>query len=155
FRWATIALDAKAMADKVAAFRQGLRVEDIVQSASVPRTMFDLGLAYELYGTLLGPVDDLIKGKRQLLIVPSGALTSLPFHLLVTEKPAATPTPGAAITAETMAPYRNAAWLIKRHAVTVLPSVPSLKALRVFARADQADKPMIGFGDPVFNAERE
>ena len=123
FRWATIPLDAKAMADKVAAFRQGLRVEDIVQSASVPRTMFDLGLAYELYGALLRPVDDLIKGKRQLLIVPSGALTSLPLHVLVTEKPAAAPSPVAAITAETMAPYRNAAWLIRRQAITVLPSV--------------------------------
>ena len=49
-----------------------------------------------------------------------------------------------------MAAYRDAAWLVKRHAVTVLPSVASLKALRVFARKDQGTKPMIGFGDPVF-----
>src|SRR5262249_53487490 len=46
--------------------------------------------------------------------------------------------------------YRDAAWLVKRHAVTVLPSVASLKALRVFARKGQGTKPMIGFGDPVF-----
>jgi hypothetical protein len=32
-------------------------------------------------------------------------------------------------------------------AVTVLLSVTSLKALRVFARKDQAGKPMSGFGD--------
>jgi CHAT domain-containing protein len=49
-----------------------------------------------------------------------------------------------------MAAYRDAAWLVKRHAVTVLPSVASLKALRVFARKGQGTKPMIGFGDPVF-----
>jgi CHAT domain-containing protein len=54
-----------------------------------------------------------------------------------------------------MSPYRNAAWLLKRHSVTVLPSVGSLRALRVFARKDQAGKSMIGFGDPIFNAERE
>ena len=44
-------------------------------------------------------------------------------------------------------------WLIKRHAVTVLPSVASLKALRVFARKHQAHKPIIGFGDPVFGPD--
>ncbi len=46
--------------------------------------------AHELYTALLGPIDALIKDKRHLLVVPSGSLTSLPFHLLVTEKPAAT-----------------------------------------------------------------
>ena len=49
--------------------------------------------------------------------------------------------------------YRDAAWLIKRQAVSVLPSVASLKALRQFGRKDQAPKPMVGFGDPVFNAD--
>ena len=28
-----------------------------------------------------------------------------------------------------------------------------LKALRVFARRDQAGKPMVGFGDPVFDPD--
>jgi len=46
--------------------------------------------------------------------------------------------------------YRDAAWLIRRHAVTVLPSVSSLRVLRVLAKGGQAAKPMIGFGDPVF-----
>ena len=32
-------------------------------------------------------MEPLIKDKRSLLIVPAGALTALPFHLLVTEKP--------------------------------------------------------------------
>ena len=52
------------------------------------RELFDLGLAHELYAALIGPVEALIKDKRHLLVVPSGALTALPFHLLVTEKPA-------------------------------------------------------------------
>jgi CHAT domain-containing protein len=33
----------------------------------------------------------------------------------------------------------------------VLPSIASLEALRVFARTGQGAKPMIGFGDPVFD----
>jgi CHAT domain len=80
-----------------------------------------------------------VKDKPHLLVVPTGALTSLPFHLLVTEKPS-TPVPQV----EDIATYRDAAWLVKRQAVTVLPSVVSLQALRVFARNEQAAKPMVG-----------
>jgi CHAT domain-containing protein len=117
------------------------------------KKLFDLGLAHELYNVLIGPVEALIKDERHLIVVPSGALTALPFHLLVTEKPAvAVPQVDAP---RDFAAYRNAAWLIKRHAVSVLPSVASLKALRVFARKDDAKSPLIGFGDPVFNAEEE
>ena len=49
----------------------------------------------------------LIKDKRSLLVVPSGALTALPFHLLVTEQP-------AAAIPEKFDGYRDAAWLLKR-----------------------------------------
>ncbi len=103
--------------------------------------LFDLALANELYVALLGPVEALVKDKRSLLVVPSGALTALPFHLLVTEKP-------AAAIPDKLEGYRDAAWLLKRQAVSVLPSVASLKALRGFTRKDQAVKPMTGFGDP-------
>jgi hypothetical protein len=34
-----------------------------------------------------------------------------------------------------------------------VPSVVSLKALRVFARKEQGARPMIGFGDPIFGPE--
>src|SRR5262249_32993237 len=109
--------------------------------------LFDLAAAHELYVALFGPVEALIKDKPLLLIVPSGPLTALPFHLLVTGKPAiAVPQ----MQINDMAAYRDAAWLVKQHAVTVLPSVASVKALRVFARKGQGTKPMIGFGDPVF-----
>jgi len=100
-------------------------------------------LAHELYTELLGPVEALLKHKHNLLVVPSGALTALPFHLLVTERPPPSQ-PGD------FGAYRDAAWLIKRNAVSVVPSVASLRALRVFARKDQASKAMVGFGDPVF-----
>ena len=49
---------------------------------------FDLERAHALYKALLGPVEDMIKGKH-LLVVPSGPLTSLPFNVLVTEPPKA------------------------------------------------------------------
>jgi tetratricopeptide (TPR) repeat protein len=132
--------------------KRGLARPDCA-TAQAQRELFDLGLAHELYETLLGPVESLIKDKRHLIVVPSGALTALPFHLLVTDDPAvAVP---QVKTARDLAVYRDAAWLLRRHAVSVLPSVASLKALRVFSRKDEAKSPLIGFGDPVFNAEGE
>ena len=150
FEWRTIAIGERALADKVAAFRRGLDVEELSRSIEAGKpVLFDLGTAHELYAALLGPVEALIKDKRHVMIVPSGPLTALPFHLLVTEKLAvATP------AIKDIAAYRDAAWLLKRHAVTVLPSVASLKALRVFARKDRGVKPLIGFGDPVFGPEQ-
>jgi CHAT domain-containing protein/Tfp pilus assembly protein PilF len=147
FDWKPLLLGAEALSGKVAAFRRGLDIGK-ANDASGKSGLFDLALAHELYATLLGPVETLVKDKRSLLVVPSGALTALPFHLLVTE------TPPAAIP-ETFAGYRDAAWLLKRQAVSVLPSVASLKALRAFARNAPSPKPMTGFGDPLFNPSQD
>ena len=43
---------------------------------------FDQMRAHRLYKSLFGELEDLIKGKR-LLVVPSVALTQLPFQVLV------------------------------------------------------------------------
>jgi CHAT domain-containing protein/tetratricopeptide (TPR) repeat protein len=146
--WQAIPLGADALSQKIAAFRRGLDVDkiDTEKDSSGKPVLFDLGLANELFAALLGPVEILLRDKKQLLVVPSGALTALPFHLLVTEKP---------VTAlpDKFDGYRDAAWLIKRQAVSVLPSVASLKALRAVARKNQTTKPMIGFGDPVFDPD--
>ncbi len=147
FDWKPLPLGAEALSQKIAAFRRGLDV-DKASDASGKSGLFDLAQAHELYTALLGPVEALVKDKRSLLVAPSGALTALPFHLLVTEKP-------SAAIPETLAGYRDAAWLLKRQAVSVLPSVASLKALRIFARNDQGIKPMTGFGDPLFNPSQD
>lgn len=142
-----ISRGAEALSQQVASFRRGLDIGK-AGDASGKSGLFDLALANELYGTLLGPVETLVKDKRSLLVVPSGALTALPFHLLVTEKP-------PAAIPDTFAGYRDAAWLLKRQAVSVLPSAASLKTLRVFARKEQGTKPMTGFGDPLFNPSQD
>jgi CHAT domain-containing protein len=146
FDWKIIPFGARAIEARVTAFRRGLDVDEISSpiKESKKSDLFDLQLANDLYVALLGQVEPIIKEKKELLIVPSGALTAVPFHLLVTERPAA-PKP------DEMSAYRDAAWLIKRQAVTVLPSVASLKALRILAHSDEARKPMVGFGDPQFD----
>jgi CHAT domain-containing protein/tetratricopeptide (TPR) repeat protein len=146
FDWKAIPLGRDALADKVAAFRHGLDTTLVQKPIETIRKseLFDLDLSYGLYTTILQPVETLIKNKKELLVVPSRALTALPFHLLVTDKP-------SAARPDNLSGYADVAWLIRRHAVTVLPSVSSLKALRGFAHNGVAAKPMIGFGDPVFD----
>ena len=102
---------------------------------------FDLSRANALYKALFGQVEDLIQGK-QLLIVPSGPLTQLPFQVLVTDKP------DAAIPQD-VAAYAKAKWLGQRQPITVLPSVSSLKALRRHAGKSTAPAPYLGFGNPL------
>jgi tetratricopeptide (TPR) repeat protein/CHAT domain-containing protein len=149
FDWHPIAMNDEQLAHKVSALRAGLELERLHNAPEKP-ALFDTALAHELYVTLIGPVEELVRGRRHLIVVPSGPLTSLPFHLLVTDKPAK-PTLGE----NNFALSRDTAWLIKRHAVSVLPSVASLRALRVFARKSASTKAMIGFGDPIFDpAER-
>ena len=134
---------AETLSRQVATFRQGLDIGK-ANDASGKSGLFDLALAHELYRTLLGPVEAQVKDKRSLLVVPSASLTALPFHLLVTEPP-------AKAIPDKLDGYRDAAWLLKRQASSVLPSAASLKTLRVIARKDQSTKPMTGFGDPLFN----
>ncbi len=146
FDWHPIPIGGGDLAAEVEKFREGLDVDRLQP--------FDLNLAYQLFGQLIGPVDRLVRNKRNLLVVSSGALTALPFHLLVTEQPtkASLKLNGAA-PEQDPASYREAAWLIKRQAVAVLPSVASLRALRSYVRRDADQKPLIGFGDPVFSQE--
>jgi CHAT domain-containing protein len=54
-----------------------------------------------------------------------------------------------------MAGYANAAWLVRRHAITVLPSVASLEALRKNTKTCQATKALIGFGNPLLDGNPE
>ena len=100
---------------------------------------FDADLAYALYHDLFGAAEDLIKGKS-LLIVPSGALTQLPFDALVTAKPDE--------SLQRFAAYKSVKWLGQRQPIAVLPSVASFKALRAVKKG-AATEPYIGFGNPL------
>jgi CHAT domain-containing protein/tetratricopeptide (TPR) repeat protein len=97
-----------------------------------------LTAANELYGATLAPVADLIAGKS-LVVVPSKRLAGLPFHLLVDEVPG----PGSPDR------YRDAGWLVKKHAITVLPAVSALGATSTFAARPSGGVPYLGFANPL------
>ncbi len=98
--------------------------------------------AHALHEKLLAPFTDILSDVRHLLVVPDGALTSLPFGILLTA-----PVEGPVADVRQFA---EMPWLIKRFAVSTLPSVPALRALRLErADATPARQPFMGIGDPV------
>jgi CHAT domain-containing protein/tetratricopeptide (TPR) repeat protein len=172
-RWVRLTLALREISDAVAALRCGLdatlwddvesakKCKDLVGTAPRSETVtisgkdestkvlpFDLTRAHELYNALLTPFADMIK-RKHLIVVPSGPLTSLPFNVLVAEPPTTSAIP------ETLAQYRDVPWLGTRTAITVLPSVASLKALRQFAKASHASKPYLGIGNPLLDGAQD
>ncbi len=156
-RWVRSDLGTASLTREVAALRCGLdvtawngdgakRCAELLKLApdKLPKLdaplPFDANRAHNLYKALFGEVADLIKGKN-LLLVPSGPLTQLPFQVLVTEPPKG-------------ADHKSIRWLARDHALTVLPAVSSLEALRRVSRPSAATKPMIGFGNPLLDGDQ-
>ncbi|HEY0911585.1 MAG TPA: CHAT domain-containing tetratricopeptide repeat protein, partial [Bradyrhizobium sp.] len=100
---------------------------------------FPVAKAHELYARLFGPADDLIAGAKSLIVVPDGALQSLPLSVLVTAQMSGND-----------ADDKHVAWLIRRQALTIVPAASSFVSLRGFPVARRPANPFVGFGDPDF-----
>jgi CHAT domain-containing protein len=98
---------------------------------------FAVDASYDLYRQLFGPVASRLASAQHVITVPSGALLSLPFAVLVEQPPA----PGA--------DERNVAWMVRNHALTLSPSVQSFVNLRRTVRPSQASRAFAGFADFV------
>jgi CHAT domain-containing protein len=129
--WKELAVSAEDVSKEVGTLRTGLNPD-------TPRP-FDRSLAYQLYRQVLGPIEEIISQKTRLSFVFDGALTSLPPQVLITRDPG------------DKDDLVSLDWLIRKYAVTVLPSIASLKILREEKSTVAVIKPMIGFGDPIFD----
>src|SRR5262249_23665548 len=92
---------------------------------------FDLALAYRLYRMLREPVRSAWQDARSLLVVAHEPLGQVPLVLL--------PTRSVSLPAEsgvTFSNYRRVPWLVRSHAITMLPSVSSLATLRAIPSGD-------------------
>lgn len=102
---------------------------------------YDTAAAYDLYRKIVAPVEPGLAGVDHLIVVPDQSLSSLPFALLVTAAPAH----GAEHA------YGNAAWIIRRMAVSEAPSVRGFLDLRnARQHATLAAYPFLGVGNPNF-----
>lgn len=100
-----------------------------------PDIPFDTAAAHALWRDLFGGIEPALAQKSHLILVPPADLLDLPFAALVTS-----PEPPDSLG--------EVAWMIRRHAISVLPSVAGLKTLRRQAGGG-ALAPFLGVGDPA------
>ena len=118
------------------------------ESRSFHNTM--LAQAYKLYGALLAPVESGWKDATSVLIVPHGALGQLPFSLLVTA-----PMEVLSKSETAFEGYKEVSWLIRKAAITQLPSVNAFVTLRATPAPSNERRAFVGFGDPYFSKEQQ
>lgn len=110
----------------------------------IPR--FDIAQGHRLYAELLAPHAAIWQGRKRLIVAAHGPLGFLPISILPTRPDL----PDAPSDAEPFAEYRAVAWLARSHAVSMIPSVGTLRLLRG-GRAGPVGAGLVGFGDPVFS----
>ncbi|MDX2201477.1 MAG: CHAT domain-containing protein [Hyphomicrobiaceae bacterium] len=161
-RWVRYAIGAEPLRSKVQALQCGLdaafwldgRDALCKKLLSVPYAQgdaeagkplpFSLPKSHELYQLLLVPFGELLRDN--LIIVPSGPLTQVPFQVLVAENPA-----GGFFSSA--ADFRTAKWAGTKYAMTTLPSVSTLGSLRRGQTETAAEKPFMGVGNPALTGD--
>lgn len=119
---------------------------DYPESGEFP---FDRQAAFNLYETLIAPVEGAIGDPSTLYVVTGGSLATLPLSVLVTEAPQ-----GADYDPQAL---RDTAWLADRYALASIPSIQSLQLLRRVENSggDPITPDFAGFGDPVLQGEAQ
>ncbi|MFN4159093.1 MAG: CHAT domain-containing protein [Gemmobacter sp.] len=145
-----VTIDPGTMSDAVSRLRATLdptgapaRAAVALDPVAPAGNAFPRGIAWLLYRYLLEPLDPVLAQAAHVYLVPDGALTALPFGLLLTDPPEGDDADPAAL--------RASPWLIRRHALTVLPSVESLRALRGLPAPAPDRLAFAGYGDPAFD----
>jgi CHAT domain-containing protein len=128
--WKQLAVNADDISAEVMVLRSAMDPDS-------PKA-FKSGVSFQLHRQLFGPIEEVLSGKSRLSLVLSGALTRLPPQVLVTNDPEGKD-------------LASVDWFARKYAVTILPSVGSLKVLRGKTVPAAAAQPMIGFGDPIFS----
>ena len=105
---------------------------------------FNIDAAYDLYRRLFGAARPMLAGVKHLYIVPDALLRSLPFEVLVSAAPP------AELPNED---YRAVHWLIRDQALTLLPTVASLRSIAVLRERPEAPQALIAFADPVLSGK--
>jgi len=149
--WTEIGAEPEALAADIARLRQlldnggSVRAQDSGAQLTGAQRGYDRATARRVYDALFGSpeIARLIAGKSEWIISPQGVLLSLPFAALV----AGDYTGDDAEVAD----LRRTPWLGMAKALSIIPEVSSLKALRGLSRPARATQtPFFGMGDPDF-----
>jgi len=106
---------------------------------------FDFGKANRLYAELIAPDAAKWAAAKAITVIPHADLGQLPFAVLLTA-------PVTPMKTKAAPAYAEMPWLIRKVAIAQQPSASGFLALRRTRPVAIAQKPFIGFGDPLFAA---
>jgi CHAT domain-containing protein/Tfp pilus assembly protein PilF len=133
FQMLKLDISAKELTELVSKVRSSF----VTEGNLVPP--FPYSYAHDLYQEIFAPIEKDLTGIKHIMVVPDGPLTGLPLSVLLSS------------------PYEGKgkpAWLAEKYALTTLPSVSSLRALRVLAKkAGAGTEPFAGFGNPLLQGD--
>ncbi|WP_238366215.1 CHAT domain-containing protein [Mesobacterium pallidum] len=149
--WHRVGIPRADAAGLVAAFREGMGLGEGLRGAAaldddpapVSLPPFNRQLAANLYILLFGAFAAEMGDYSHLRLVADDAWIGLPFAALLTSYDDVTAPEGH----ETL---RHASWLARSHALTLMPSVVSLRALSAAPPAPSLPT-LLAVGDPVFS----
>lgn len=125
-----------------------LRAAAALDDAPVATQPFNTRLAAILYQWLFAPFQAELAQYPHLMIVADKSWIGMPFATLLTD-------PAQADSDPTPDMLRRASWMLRDHAITMLPSAVSLRAARANRPAPLPDSglpttTLLAIGDPVF-----
>lgn len=143
--WARSAEGATTLAD-AGTLRASLGLEQATRGALadavVQRPHFDRALAHKVYRDIIpAALDAPLKGASDWILAPGGALTKLPFAVLVTEAPKG---------GDDAAALRATPWLIRKAA---LRQVPAIGRIGEDAAGAATGDRFVGIGAPQLNGK--
>jgi CHAT domain-containing protein len=98
----------------------------------------------QLYNLIFKPIEETIKNKKDLIIVPHKALMSLPFGILTKDK----------VKQSNQIEYQKVNWLGKKYSISYYPSIYSFYNLQKI-KSKNNENNFAGFGDPEFNSKKD
>ena len=134
-----IKTDKKFLDEQVKKIRSQMETDELGKLSTV-----DVNILHDLYTRLFEPAVPHLVSAEHVMLVPTGALQSLPFSMLVASHSKAN-----VLDSD----YSGVDWLIKDYSFSVLPSISSIRALRHIAKPIMGKQPFIGFGAPVLTDE--
>jgi len=156
-------LSEQNLADRIRQIRQSLKQPGQQVNTDLLAKL-DPAILHDLYQNLFAaPVEEALKGAKQVLVVAAGPLYSLPLELLVTTygeteqkafKKAKARAYGSSPEQALLGEYATLSYLGDRYRFSYLPSLSALVSQRDYPKKPvPIQRELIAFADPIFGME--
>jgi CHAT domain-containing protein len=115
------------------------RIEDLMP--------FDMSQAHILYKKVFLPIEPFLENIDHIFVLGDGALNHLPLGVLVSQRPME--------GRRDFSAYRNASWLARKYAISLIPSIGTLGTLRLYPKPTSSATEFVGFGDPNLHEQSQ